>query len=269
MSILEEILATKVEEVARRRRETPPSRLEERARARGAPLDFAAALRWREAPAQSYRIIAEVKKASPSRGVIRADFDPVWIASRYVVGGAAALSVLTDERYFQGSLATLEAVRAVSPVPILRKDFVIDSYQALEARAAGADAILLIAAAFADVAPLRDLAAAARGLGLGVLWEVHDEVELERIAPLEPAVVGINNRDLRTFKVDLETSRRLLPRLPPGAVSVSESGFFRREELARMRGWGVDAFLIGESLMRAPDPGVALGALLAPEGGRE
>ncbi|HVR73700.1 MAG TPA: indole-3-glycerol phosphate synthase TrpC, partial [Planctomycetota bacterium] len=208
------------------------------------------------------RVIAEVKKASPSRGVIREDFDPVRIAEAYERGGAAAISVLTDGKRFQGSLEHLAAVRAHVRLPVLRKDFVVDSYQVREARAAGADAILLILAALPDDGEVRSLAAEAEALGMDVLHEVHEEGEMRRALGLNPRIVGINNRDLRTFEVRLETTRTLAPLVPEGVVVVSESGFSRREDLEAMRGWGVEAFLIGETLMRAPDPGEALRGLL-------
>ena len=214
---------------------------------------------------EGIRIVAEVKKASPSRGVIREDFDPVAIAEAYAGGGAAAISVLTDTEYFQGQLEYLSAIREKVNVPLLRKDFIIDRYQVFEARAAGADAILLILAALSDeeAAPL---AATADQLGMDILWEVHDLDELRRLAAFSPRIIGINNRNLKTFEVSLETTRSLLPEVPEGAVVISESGFFKREELDMMAGWGVDGFLIGEGLMRAESPGEALAGLLGAAG---
>jgi indole-3-glycerol phosphate synthase len=212
----------------------------------------------------AYRVIAEVKKASPSRGVIRADFDPVRIARAYAAGGAAALSVLTDEKHFQGKPEFLEAIRGEVDLPILRKDFLIDPYQVWESRALGADAILVILAAVDD-ALAASLAREARDLGMDVLWEVHDGEDLRRASAFAPALVGINNRALKTFAVTLETTRRLLPDVPRGAVAVSESGFSTRDELEAMASWGAGAFLIGESLMRAADPGEALRALVRRE----
>ncbi len=254
-TILQRILEDKRGEVRDRRRQLP---LEELIHACGeAPKTrgFATALRHGVA---DFRIIAEVKKASPSKGLIREDFDPVEIARSYERGGAAAISVLTDAKYFQGHLDFLRAIRDATSVPLLRKDFIIDPYQVYEARACGADAILLIMAATDDDGQLRDLAQLAAGLDLDVLWEVHDEDELARVLRLEPSVIGVNNRNLGTFEVRLETSRDLMPQMPVGVVKVSESGFFDREELERMSAWGVDAFLIGESLMRQEDPGAAL-----------
>lgn len=259
MSVLARILADKREEVEALRRARPLDSVLARAREAPAPRGFAAALA-REGP--GFRIIAEVKRASPSKGLIRADFDPLAIAVSYERGGARALSVLTDEKHFQGSLDHLEAIRRRVAIPVLRKDFIIDPYQVWEARAAGADAILLILAAFADDGEMRALAAQAEDLGMDVLWEVHDAADLDRLLPLKPRLAGINNRDLRTFEVSLETTRRLAPRLSQDTLAVSESGFSRSGELAMMEAWGVRAFLIGESLMRAPDPGEALRALL-------
>ena len=260
MTILERILETKRAE------------LEESRKAR--PLDEVVAAASQAPPALSLaeavgqagiQIVAEVKKASPSKGIIREDFDPVAIATAYAGGGAAAISVLTDSEYFQGSLEYLRAIREKVAVPLLRKDFIIDTYQVFEARAAGADAILLILAALSDE-EAEPLAAVAEQLGMDVLWEVHNIEEMHRVAGFSPAVVGINNRDLKTFEVSLETTRGLLPEVPADAVVISESGFFKREELEMMSGWGVDGFLIGEGLMRAEDPGAALRGLLSAPG---
>ncbi len=254
MSILEEIIETKREEVVRRKRVRSIAEVE-RAAASSPPVrGFAESL---TGVGDRPRVIAEVKKASPSKGVIREDFDPVAIARAYQEGGAAAISVLTDERYFQGSLEFLGAIRADVSVPLLRKDFVVDPYQVYEARAAGADAILLILAALDDDS-LGALGEVATSLDMDVLWEVHDVQEARRVWRCSPRVVGINNRDLRTFDVSLETTRTAISALPEGSLVVSESGFSERSELDRMREWGVDAFLIGESLMRAEDPGAAL-----------
>ena len=212
------------------------------------------------------RIIAEVKKASPSKGVIREDFDPVAIARSYDRAGAAAISVLTEEAHFQGRPEYLAAIRPGTSAPLLRKDFIVDPVQVWESRALGADAILLIAAALPDDGELGALGADASAAGLEVLWEVHDERDMERVARFGPAVVGINNRDLKTFRVSIETTRRLLPLVPEGALAVSESGFSTADELRALTDWGVHAFLIGETLMRAPDPGEALGRLLSGGG---
>ncbi len=209
-------------------------------------------------------IIAEIKKASPSKGLIREDFDPARLAARYASGGAAALSVLTDEPYFQGNLRNLEIASANTTLPCLRKDFMLDPYQIVEARAHAADAILLIAAALDD-ATLLTLARAAHAAGLDVLAEVHDRAELERVLAMSepPDAIGVNNRDLRTFEVRLETSLHLVQLIPSSVVRVAESGIASGAEIAQLRRAGFDAFLIGESLMRADDPGAALAALLA------
>lgn len=263
MTVLEEILSTKRREVASREAAEPLDVLRQRSRVVEAPRGFRSALAGSgDSGDRLPRIVAEVKRASPSRGIIRADFDPLAIASGYERAGAAALSVLTDEPFFQGHLEHLRAVHDSVGVPVLRKDFILAPYQVWEARAAGADAILLIVAALAD----RDLERLHRlgtELGMDVLVEVHGRAEMERAGALGPDLIGINNRDLHTFEVTLETTRALLPLRPPGALIVSESGFSGREEVDRMRDWGVDAFLIGESFMRAPDPGAALAEMLA------
>jgi indole-3-glycerol phosphate synthase len=211
-------------------------------------------------------VIAEIKKASPSKGLIRADFDPAWLAGRYRAGGAAALSVLTDEPYFQGSLRNLELASAAAPLPCLRKDFVVDEYQIVEARAHRADAILLIAAALSD-AELHHFAEVAGGFSLDVLVEVHSAAELDRVLDVlgetGADAIGVNNRDLKSFEVSLETSLALVERIPSRVVRVTESGISASKDVARLRKAGFDAFLIGESLMRQPDPGAALAALLA------
>ncbi len=258
-SILDRILDETRRELSRRRTAEPLESVRERALAQPQARSFAAALeRGAEGP---FRVIAEIKKASPSRGLIRADFDPVAIARSYDRGGAAAISVLTDEPFFQGKLAYLQEVREAVAQPLLCKDFTVDPYQIWEARAAGADAILLIVAALNDD-DLRDLHATAAEVGLDVLVEVHDRDELKRAAPLEPRLIGVNNRNLRTFEVDLNTTRDLLDERPEGALFISESGFSTHEELRRMSEWGVDAFLIGETLMRAEDPARALTELI-------
>jgi len=264
-TILERILETKRREVEARRAARGFESIERAAAAAPETRDFARAL----APSDAgLRIIAEVKKASPSKGVIRADFDPVAIARAYEDGGAAAISVLTDEPYFQGRLEYLDAIRREVGVPLLCKDFIVDRYQVYEARASGADAILLIVAALDDDG-LGALGAEARRIGLDVLWEVHDIEEARRVRAFSPRIVGVNNRDLRTFAVSLETTRSAIPELPTAAVKVSESGFFRRSELEAMRAWGVDAFLIGESLMRADDPTRALRELVEGDAGSD
>ena len=261
MTILDEIIATKRRELVASKQRVSLASLEARLSDCAPTRGFTASLARRDA---GLRIVAEVKKASPSKGLIRPDFDPVEIAKSYRAGGAAAISVLTDETYFQGHLAYLEAVRAEVDVPLLRKDFIVDEYQVVEARVAGADAILLILAASAD-RELRRLSERAASLGLDVLWEVHDEAELDRALEFAPRLLGINNRDLRTFDVRLETTRDLVSRVPAGVTIVSESGFFERHDIDTMLGWGAHAFLIGESLMRAPDPGAALRGLITGE----
>ena len=228
------------------------------------PRGWAAALRRQAALGPA--VIAEVKKASPSKGLIRADFDPAFIARRYRAGGAAALSVLTDEPYFQGSLRNLELASAAVPLPCLRKDFIVDEYQIVEARAHRADAILLIAAALTN-AEMKHLAAVAEGFSLDVLVEVHTAEELDRVldslGETGAQAIGVNNRDLKTFEVTLETSLALIDRIPSTVVRVTESGISTAAHIARLRNAGFNAFLIGESLMRQPDPGAALAELLA------
>jgi indole-3-glycerol phosphate synthase len=257
VTILDEILAAKRDEVAEAKRRVPPAALSARAAAAEPVRGFRRALLAGRGP----RVIAELKRRSPSKGEIRRDFDPVAIAKSYEAGGAAALSVLTDERFFGGSLAVLEAVRAATSLPLLRKDFVLDAYQIDEARAAGADAVLLIVAALAPNA-LGELRAHAAGLGLDVLVEVHDEAELDAAKGAGADLIGINNRDLRTFVTDLGVTERLAKRVPHGALVVAESGIFGSEDVTRLARAGASAFLVGESLMREPDPGLALRRLL-------
>lgn len=260
--ILQRILTTKHEEVAAARRLRPAAELRREAEhGRGERRDFVHALRARIAGGGA-GVIAEVKKASPSKGVLRADFDPAAIGASYARHGAACLSVLTDVPFFQGAPQYLVAARAASGLPALRKDFVVDEYQVLEAGAWGADAVLLIAAALDD-AQLADYEAAAQALGLAVLVEVHDAAELERALRLTTPLVGINNRNLRSFEVTLATTLDLLPRIPAGRIVVTESGILAPEDVARMRGAGVNAFLVGEAFMRAPDPGAELARLFA------
>jgi indole-3-glycerol phosphate synthase len=258
VNLLDEILAHKRVELAQAQRRTPPAELARRAATQPPARGFRRALL---AGGPGPRVIAELKRRSPSKGEIRRDFDPVAIARAYQAAGAAALSVLTDERFFGGSLAVLEAVRAATDLPLLRKDFVIDSYQIDEARAAGADAVLLIVAALA--APeLTRLRAHALGLGLDVLVEVHDEAELDLAKGAGADLIGINNRDLRTFVTDLGVTERLARRVPQGTLVVAESGISGPEDMARLERAGASAFLVGESLMREPDPGRALRRLL-------
>ncbi len=261
-TFLATILASTRETLAAAKADVPVADLERRA-AEHHPRGWAAALRQRAATGSA--VIAEIKKASPSKGLIRSAFDPAWLARRYRAGGAAALSVLTDEPYFQGSLRNLEIASAAAPLPCLRKDFIVDEYQIVEARAHRADAILLIAAAL-EGAELKRLAQAARSLALDVLVEVHTAEELDGVldalGETGADAIGVNNRDLKTFEVSAETSLALAGRIPASVVRVTESGISTREDIARLRKAGFDAFLIGESLMRQPDPGVALAELL-------
>ena len=250
------IIRHKAREVAERAEGTPLRVLGEQAEAQAPPRGFAAALRSRIAAGEP-AVIAELKKASPSKGVLREDFDPDAIAHDYAAGGAAALSVLTDETFFQGADRHLSQARAASGLPVLRKDFVIDAWQVYEARALGADCILLIVAALGD-AQLNELAALATHLGMDVLVEVHDAAELERAAHLEPLLLGINNRDLRTFDTTLDTTLGLLDRIPAGRTVITESGIHTRADVARMRAAGVHGFLVGEAFMRAERPGAKL-----------
>ena len=251
--ILLRIIRHKAHEVAARAERTPLRVLGERAEAQAAPRGFAAALETRIAvggPA----VIAELKKASPSKGLLREDFDPGAIARDYAAGGAAALSVLTDETFFQGADHHLVEARSAAGLPVLRKDFVIDPYQVYEARVLGADCILLIVAALGD-AQLNDLAGLAVHLGMDVLVEVHDAADLERAAHLEPLLLGINNRDLRTFETTLDTTLALIEHIPAGRTVITESGIHTRADVARLRAAGVHGFLVGEAFMRAKRPG--------------
>jgi indole-3-glycerol phosphate synthase len=259
---LDTILATTRATVARAKTSVPLAGLERRA-ATHEPRGWAEGLRRR---AQSgAAVIAEIKKASPSKGLIRADFDVAWIASRYAAGGAAALSVLTDAPYFQGGLRNLEIASETVTLPCLRKDFMVDEYQIVEARAHRADAILLIAAALSD-AEMKRFAGAAHDLLLDVLVEVHTADELDRVLDALGSAgadaIGVNNRDLKTFDVRLESSLELIDRIPRGVVRVTESGIATPEHIVQLRAAGFDAFLIGESLMRQADPGAALEELL-------
>jgi len=257
--ILARILATKAEEVAAAKRARPYAEVAAAARQQSPPRDFERALRSRIAAGDA-AVIAEIKKASPSRGVLRADFEPSAIAASFAAAGAACLSVLTDRSYFQGDPAYLTAAREACALPALRKDFIVDEYQIAEARAMGADAILLIVAALTD-ARLADLEACARDFRLAVLVEVHDATELDRALRLATPLVGINNRNLRSFDVSLSTTLDLLPSVPAERLVVTESGILAPSDVAAMRARGVDAFLVGEVFMRARDPGAALAAL--------
>ena len=255
MSILERIVAAKRAEIAAARRRFP----DVEGKARDAPpvRDFVAALR-----AKRPAVIAEIKRASPSKGLLRSNFDPAAIAKSYEKGGAACMSVLTDMEFFQGAAEHLSVARAACTLPVLRKDFLIDPYQVFESRALGADCVLLIVACLGD-AEMRELEALARGAGMAVLVEVHDGEELERALRLETPLLGINNRNLRTFETRLETTLDLLPRVPSDRLVITESGILSRADVARMRQRGVEAFLVGEAFMRARDPGAELKALFA------
>lgn len=257
--ILTEIIAHKATEIAARKTQRPLSELLQAAASADAPRGFVSALQQKRAAGEP-GIIAECKKASPSKGVIREDYDPVLIAASYARGGAACLSVLTDQRYFQGDDADLVAARAACALPVIRKDFMIDPYQVVEARALGADCILLIVACLSD-AELDELSAAAVEHGMDVLVEVHDRTELERALRLRSPLIGINNRDLKRFVTDLDTTIGLLGDIPDDRLVVSESGIHTPEDVRYLRDYGVHAFLVGEAFMRAPDPGVRLAEL--------
>lgn len=259
--ILQRILATKHEEVAERSTRLPMAELRARCANLAPTRGFLRALTVRAAD-RRHAVIAEVKKASPSQGVIRPDFDPEAIARSYEAAGAACLSVLTDEQYFQGADRYLQQARQACSLPVLRKDFVVDPWQVYESRLLGADCILLIAAALDD-AQLRDLLALAESLGLDALIEVHDEAELERALATTGPLIGINNRDLRSFTVSIDTTLRLRELVPEGRLLVTESGIRTPDDVGRLRAAGVHAFLVGESFMRAPDPGAELARLFA------
>ena len=259
--ILNKIVAVKREEIAAARVRRDVASLRREAESLGGQRDFAGALRGKIAAGRA-AVIAEVKKASPSKGVLREHFVPAEIAASYERHGAACLSVLTDVQFFQGATAYLEQARAACSLPILRKDFMVDAYQVFEARAMGADCILLIAACLDD-AQMADLEAQAHALGMAVLVEVHDGAELDRALRLKTPLLGINNRNLRTFEVTLDTTLGLLPRVPPERLLVTESGILGVADVKRMRDANVHAFLVGEAFMRAADPGVALAELFS------
>lgn len=257
--ILNQIVAVKHEEVAAAIRRKPFAAMRADAESRVLTRDFLGALRSKINTGQA-AVIAEVKKASPSKGVLRADFFPSDIAQSYAEHGAACLSVLTDKQFFQGEIDFLKQARASCPLPVLRKDFMVDPYQIYESRACGADCILLIAACLDD-ALMAELEAVAHSLDMAVLVEVHDSAELARALKLKTPLLGINNRNLRSFEVNLQTTLDLMKDVPPGRLLVTESGILSSADVERMRQAGVHAFLVGEAFMRAPDPGVALAGL--------
>ena len=250
---LRNILAHKATEVTERSKQISIRELSKLAEQATPPRGFAKTLYNRLTTGHS-AVIAEIKRASPSKGLLREDFDPVALAIDYQRGGASALSILTDEKFFQGKLAFLTEARAACSLPVLRKDFIIDAYQVYEARASGADCILLIVAALGD-ATIHDLTGLAHHLDMDVLVEVHDEAELERVLPLTNVLLGINNRNLHTFATDLETTLRLLKLVPPGRLVITESGIHSSADVRYMRDNGVHAFLVGEAFMRAASPG--------------
>jgi indole-3-glycerol phosphate synthase len=257
--ILNQIVAAKRVEVASALERKSLAAVRADAESRVLTRDFEAALRTKVASGQS-AVIAEIKKASPSKGILREDFVPADIAQTYAEHGAACLSVLTDSQFFQGSVDFLKQARASCQLPVLRKDFLIDPYQVYESRAMGADAILLIAACLDDQ-QMKDMEVIAQGLYMSVLVEVHDAAELERALALKTPLIGVNNRDLRTFETRLETTLALLDKLPSDRLLVTESGIRERDDVLRLRAAGVHAFLVGEAFMRADDPGAALAAL--------
>jgi indole-3-glycerol phosphate synthase len=259
--ILNQIVAVKRQEVDAALQRKPLTEMRADAESRVLTRDFVGSMRARIAAGRA-AVIAEIKKASPSKGVLRADFEPADIAQTYAEHGAACLSVLTDQQFFQGRIDYLKQARASCPLPVLRKDFIIDAYQVYESRAIGADAILLIAACLDD-AQLREYEAIARSLDMAVLVEVHDAAELARALQLKTPLIGVNNRNLKTFEVSLDTTLALRHELPADRLLVSESGIQSRDDVLRLAAAGVSAFLVGESFMRADDPGLALAQMFA------
>ena len=260
--ILTQIVAVKHEEVAAARSRKPLAEVRADAESRVLTRDFLGAMRARIAAGRP-AVIAEIKKASPSKGVLRADFEPADIAQSYAEHGAACLSVLTDQQFFQGKVDYLKQARASCHLPVLRKDFVVDAYQVYESRVMGADAVLLIAACLDD-AQLRDFEAIALSLDMAVLVEVHDAAELVRALRLKTSLIGVNNRNLKTFEVSLQTTLDLLREAPADRLLVTESGIATRDDVLRLGAAGVNAYLVGEAFMRAAEPGQALAALFAP-----
>lgn len=254
--ILQRILAVKAQEIANAQSRLPLAEVMSAARAAAPPRDFAGALRAKIAAGRP-AVIAEVKKASPSKGVLRESFDPAAIAASYGRHGAACLSVLTDTQFFQGRLDDLKAARGACSLPVLRKDFMVDPYQVYEARAAGADCILLIVAAL-EPARMAELEGVAHELGMAVLVEVHDGAELDAALKLRTPLLGINNRNLRSFETTLDTTLGLLPRVPAERLVITESGILKPEDVEKMRSHDVHGFLVGEAFMRAADPGIEL-----------
>ena len=259
--ILNKIIATKHDEIAELMRAKPLSVVRAEAEAHRDIRDFTGAIEAKIAAGKS-AVIAEVKKASPSKGILRENFVPAEVAKSYQSGGAACLSVLTDSPYFQGSTEYLKQARAACNLPVIRKDFIVDAYQVYEARAMGADCILLIVGAL-ELHQMQALEALAHDLGMAVLVESHDAEELEAALTLKTSLIGINNRDLRTFNVSLSTTTDLLKMMPPGKRVITESGILSRADVVHMRKHDVRAYLVGEAFMRAPDPGVALAELFA------
>jgi indole-3-glycerol phosphate synthase len=245
--MLDKIITDKKEEVRQRKKSVPLAALQERIAGRQAPLDFAGALRG-----DGTRLIAEIKRASPSKGLLCPEFDPVKLAKTYADNGAAAISVLTEEKYFQGSLDHLAAIREKVGLPLLRKDFIFDHYQVYESRAYGADALLLVVAILGQE-QLEELMSVSGSIGLSCLVEVHNEAEIDRALQSNAKIIGINNRDLATFEVDINTTHRLRPLIPEGCTLVSESGIRSGEDVAEMKGWGINAILVGETLCTAED----------------
>jgi len=259
LTILDRILEVKRGEIAAARARSPQPEIEARARAAAAPRDFVGSLK-RKIDSGAPAVIAEIKRASPSKGLLRADFDPAKIAKSYESGGAACMSVLTDVEFFQGAAEHLSVARSACALPALRKDFVIEPYQVFESRALGADCILLIAGCLSGE-EMQHLETVAHGLGMAVLVEVHDAAELKAALALKTPLIGVNNRNLRTFETRIETTLDLLPLIPPGRIVVTESGIASKGDIQRLRSAGVHAFLVGETFMRSKDPGEALKGL--------